>query len=104
MNLARKTLIRSIKQTPVARTAMILAAAISLSAASATTTLAAVRSSAHGSHLGGHAGRHVHARRPIMDYAPTPQAPVFNLSTPYTVPQSPEVPVSPASPGSVFGN
>jgi hypothetical protein len=28
--------------------------------------------------------------------------PVFNPSTPYTVTPSPEVPVSPASPGSVF--
>ena len=28
--------------------------------------------------------------------------PIFNPSTPYTVTQSPEVPVSPASPGSVF--
>jgi hypothetical protein len=31
-------------------------------------------------------------------------APVFNPSEPYTLPQSPETPVSPASPGSVFGN
>jgi hypothetical protein len=30
--------------------------------------------------------------------------PVFNQSNPYTVPQSPERPVSPASPGSVFGD
>jgi hypothetical protein len=30
--------------------------------------------------------------------------PVFNQSSPYTVPQSPERPVSPASPGSVFGD
>jgi hypothetical protein len=35
---------------------------------------------------------------------PAMQPPVFNPSIPYTVPQSPEVPVSPASPGSVFGN
>jgi hypothetical protein len=31
-------------------------------------------------------------------------APVFNPSEPYTLPQSPETPVSPASSGSVFGN
>jgi hypothetical protein len=31
-------------------------------------------------------------------------APVFNQSEPYTVPESRETPVSPASPGSVFGN
>jgi hypothetical protein len=30
--------------------------------------------------------------------------PVFNPSTPYTVPQAPEQSVSPASPGSIFGN
>jgi hypothetical protein len=35
---------------------------------------------------------------------PSLPPPTFNPSTPYTVPQSPEVPVSPASPGSVFGN
>jgi hypothetical protein len=35
---------------------------------------------------------------------PARQQPIFNPSIPYTVPQSPEVPVSPASPGSVFGN
>ena len=99
-NFARKTLTRNVKHKPVARTAMILAAAIALGAASAPNALAAVHGGAHG----GHAGHHGHARGPIMDYAPTPQAPVFNPSTPYTVPQSPEVPVSPASPGSVFGN
>jgi len=31
-------------------------------------------------------------------------APVFNPSESYTVPESREIPVSPASPGSVFGN
>jgi len=31
-------------------------------------------------------------------------APVFNPSGPYTMPEPPETPVSPASPGSVFGN
>jgi hypothetical protein len=31
-------------------------------------------------------------------------APVFNPSESYTVPESRETPVSPASPGSVFGN
>jgi hypothetical protein len=36
--------------------------------------------------------------------APVLPPPVFNQSNPYTVPQSPERPVSPASPGSVFGD
>jgi hypothetical protein len=31
-----------------------------------------------------------------------PSSPIYNPSTPYTVTQSPEVPVSPASPGSLF--
>jgi hypothetical protein len=70
MNFARKTFIRNIKRTRVARTAMILAAAVALGAASAPNALAAVHSGAHGSHLGGHAGHHGHARGPIMDYAP----------------------------------
>jgi hypothetical protein len=36
--------------------------------------------------------------------APAMPPPAFNLTVPYTVPQAPEVPVSPASPGSVFSH
>jgi hypothetical protein len=36
--------------------------------------------------------------------APAMPPPVFNQSNPYTMPQSPERPVSPASPGSIFGD
>jgi hypothetical protein len=36
--------------------------------------------------------------------SPALPPPVFNPSDPYTVPQPPEKPVSPASPGSVFGD
>jgi hypothetical protein len=39
---------------------------------------------------------------PLLDGAASIQ-PHFNPSIPYTVPQSPEIPVSPGSPGSVFG-
>jgi hypothetical protein len=39
-----------------------------------------------------------------LDRAPVLPPPVINQSNPYTVPQSPERPVSPASPGSVFGD
>jgi hypothetical protein len=39
-----------------------------------------------------------------LDHAPALPPPVFNQSTPYTAPQSPERSVSPASPGSVFGD
>ena len=38
-----------------------------------------------------------------LDRAPA-MPPVFNQSNPNTMPQSPERPVSPASPGSVFGD
>ena len=41
--------------------------------------------------------------RPV-DRGPVMQPPVFNQSNPYTMPQSPERPISPASPGSVFGD
>ena len=39
-----------------------------------------------------------------LDRVPALPPPVFNQSTPYTAPQSPERSVSPASPGSVFGD
>jgi hypothetical protein len=51
----------------------------------------------------GHAGGHMGGRfgEPLIGSAPM-TSPIYNPSTPYTVPQSPEVGVSPASPGSVF--
>jgi hypothetical protein len=48
-----------------------------------------------GSHMGGRFGG------PLIGSAPM-TSPIFNPSTPYTVTPSPEVSVSPASPGSVF--
>lgn len=51
---------------------------------------------------GGHMSGGFHGS--IIDQAPSMPAPTFNPSDPYTVPQSPETAVSPASPGSVFGN
>jgi hypothetical protein len=39
-----------------------------------------------------------------LERGPIMPPPVFNQSNPYTMPQSPERPVSPASPGSVFGD
>ena len=51
---------------------------------------------------GGHMSGGFHGS--IIDQAPSMPAPTFNPSGPYTVPQSPETPVSPASTGSVFGN
>jgi hypothetical protein len=78
------------------RGAIIVLAAMALSTAMATDALAA----GHGG--GGHMGGRF--RGPIVESVPAMPAPVFNPSTPYTVPQGRETPVSPASPGSVFGN
>jgi hypothetical protein len=50
------------------------------------------------------ASRGLSGAPPLLDSAPSMPAPNFNPSTPYTVPQSRETPVSPASPGSVFGS
>jgi hypothetical protein len=51
---------------------------------------------------GGHMGGGF--RGPLLESVPSIPPPIFNPSTPYTVPPSRETPVSPASPGSVFGN
>jgi hypothetical protein len=80
----------------VAHGAMILVAAMTLTTAVTTGALAA------GHHGGGHMGGRF--RGPIVESVPAMPGPVFNSSTPYTVPQGRETPVSPASPGSVFGN
>jgi hypothetical protein len=54
-----------------------------------------------GRDLGGfHSSAFVSAPPPVFNNP----APVFNPWEPYTVPESRETPVSPASPGSVFGN
>jgi hypothetical protein len=44
------------------------------------------------------------ALSPLLDRAPAMPPPAFNPSSPYTVPQTRQTPVSPASPGSVFGS
>jgi hypothetical protein len=90
-------LIQNIKRKSVTRNIMALLAAMALSAAMATDALAA----GHGA--GGHRGGHVTGGFSGLDRVPS-TPPVFNPSSPYTVPQSHETPVSPASPGSIFGN
>jgi len=40
----------------------------------------------------------------LLNRAPSMPPPAFNPSSPYTAPQSRESPVSPASPGSLFGS
>jgi len=64
----------------------------------ATDALAAGGGRFGGGHMGGG------FRGPLLESVPSLPAPIFNQSTPYTVPSSRETPVSPASPGSVFGN
>ena len=47
--------------------------------------------------------RPLSAPPPLLDRVPSMPPPIFNPSSPYTVPQTRETPVSPASPGSIFG-
>jgi hypothetical protein len=77
------------------RNLVVLATAVLLIGMAATDALAAGHGGYGGGHMGGRFGE------PFVGSAPM-TSPIYNPSTPYTVPQSPEVPVSPASPGSVF--
>jgi len=71
------------------RNLVVLAAAALLAGMVATDALAAGHSGFGGGHIGGRFG-------PLTGSAPMP-SPIYNPSTPYTVTQSPEVHVSPAS-------
>jgi hypothetical protein len=81
------------------RNLVVLAAAALLASAVATNVLAV----GHGGFGGGYSGGHMGGRfgGPLIGSAPM-TSPIYNPSTPYTVTQSPEVGVSPASPGSLF--
>jgi hypothetical protein len=87
-----------------ARNTMILLAIVVLG------TMVATHASATGRGATGVYGNGFHNYPPPTGFqgpvitVPAMQPPAFNPSIPYTVPQSPEVPVSPASPGSVFRN
>jgi hypothetical protein len=81
------------------RNLVALAAAALLAGAVATNALAAGHGEFGGGHLGGHVG--MRFGELLIGSAPM-TSPIYNPSTPYTVPQSPEVGVSPASPGSLF--
>lgn len=96
MNLIQKS-----KQRFIARNTMIVLVAITLGTAAVTDALAAGRGGG-GGFRGGHMGRGFGG--PLLDSVPSAPPPVFNPSSPYTVSPSPETPVSPASPGSIFGN
>lgn len=86
-------------------TQLLLLAGIALGTVVATGVLAAEPSPTN---VGAGAGfqNHVSGGFGGSTFYPSPALPppVFNPSDPYTVPQSPERPVSPASPGSVFGD
>jgi hypothetical protein len=87
------------------RTAVITLAAITFSTALATGALAAGRDGGAGTGGEGEGEfRDGYTGGPSLDRGPETPPPVFNPSTPYTVPAPRETPVSPASPGSVFGN
>jgi hypothetical protein len=81
------------------RNLVVLAAATLLAGMVATDALAAARGGFGAGHMGGHMDGRFGA--PLNGSAVMP-APIYNQSTPYTVAPSPEAPVSPASPGSVF--
>ena len=98
-------LIQNVKQKSMTRNAMILVTAITLTTAVATDALAAGRSGGGVGHVGGFGAGHIGGfHEQLPDRVPSMPPPVFNPSSPYTVPQSRETPVSPASPGSVFGS
>jgi hypothetical protein len=88
------------KEKHIAGKLTLLTVAALLSATPA--TAASARPVGTGAH--GHARVHRGVSGPLFNQAPSMPPPIFNPSTPYTVPVAPEVPVSPASPGSVFGN
>jgi len=96
-------LVQIVKQKSIAHSAMIVLTAVALSTALATDALAA--GPGGGIHGGGFGASHIAGRfrGPIMEGVPSP-TPEFNPSSPYTVPQSRETPVSAGSPGSIFGN
>jgi hypothetical protein len=77
------------------RNLVALAVAALLAGTVAMNALAAGHGGFGSSHMGGRFGE------PLIGSAPM-TSPIYNPSTPYTVTQSPEVPVSPASPGSLF--
>jgi hypothetical protein len=96
-----------LKQRSIVRKTMMLVTAIAIVTAVATDVLAAGRGG-EGGGVGAGESRGTISEGgfggPLPDSAPEMPPPIFNPSTPYTVPPPGETPVSPASPGSVFGN
>jgi hypothetical protein len=90
-----------LNQRSISRNTMMLLTAIAIAGAAAT---GASASGPGGGGAGAGESRGGGFGGPFLDSAPVMPPPTFNPSTPYTVPQPRETPVSPASPGSVFGN
>jgi hypothetical protein len=93
------------QQSSRIRNATILLAIVMLGTAMATHAFAAggmANDPIGGKFQDGHTNPAFHG--PIVDQVPAMPAPTFNPSAPYTVPQPSETPVSPGSPGSIFGN
>jgi hypothetical protein len=100
--------IQSIKLKSIAHNTLIILASITVSMTLVSTDALAVDLGGGGAGHGGGAQGGGHIDRgfggPIVGPVPTMPPPILNPSYPYTLPESPEIPVSPASPGSIFGN
>jgi hypothetical protein len=102
-------LIQDIKRQSITRNAMILLTAMTLSITMATDALAAGPGGggAGGGHGGGRGGGgHMGDgfSGSFLDRVPPMSPPIFNQASPSIVAPLHETPVSPASPGSIFGN
>ena len=87
-----------------ARNAMVLFTLLIFETALAPFAMAAERGPADVPVGPGVQSNHIGGLDRPLDRVPALPPPVFNQSAPYTAPQSPERSVSPASPGSVFGD
>jgi hypothetical protein len=85
-------------------TQLLLLAGIALGTVVAKGALAAERGPTNVPAGAGLQTNHIGGFERPLDRGPALPPPVFNQSNPYTESQSPERPVSPASPGSVFGD
>jgi hypothetical protein len=90
------------RKTTVAR--LLLLAGIMFAAVVARGALAAERGATSVPAGAGLQSNHIGGLDRPLDRGPAIPPPVFNQSNPYSVPQSTERPVSPGSPGSVFGD
>jgi hypothetical protein len=92
------------KSVSFARNAMVLFTLLMFETALAPFAMAAERGATGVTAGAGVQSNHIGGFDRPLERSPSLPPPVFNQSTPYTAPQSPERSVSPASPGSVFGD